>query len=573
MPVDPSIFQNVQNFNDLFAKDQAIAAATQAQQTEQQLNKYRLATAKSDFEDQQNLKAAYRQAGGDPTQTLAIAAKLGVSPKSITAFQAQQLEIRDKLATLNKTETETDKSKLDILNERQEHVFNAAQPLTQIKDPAEFAARLPNVIQQQLAQGNLTQDEAKAAAGMNQQQLIDHLNGIANTKAHTDYIKAQTDLQNAGSRSIQAQAAQDRQKNEDAKQKADAVLAQRSQAAASLTAAYTNGGPLAYSKTLATIDPVIAAYSPAADKVAALPMGAAIKLIGQGAMTAEQFAQQQHNDAILAEQSDYHAKELKLRQQSANIQQQMLGLDTQKTQAVMFSAGLGSDGKPVQGAGVDQLKTQTQNTSDGRLYVDEGGDFSKLPKGQQMQVRTAANQAGVPLLNAKEAASVKDVDNARNTINSVFTTFMQHAGAGATAIPLKPLQAVGNYLGAASGVLPDLDAARKNFLGAIETMKSAGGQGSGLRITGAEIQRVGSMMPSLGDTQEQLKEKAKQINTLVNDKLNSGLHSVPITSGTPNSAPSGNVATMSDIQRIAKQHNVSIDEVANEYRKKGWTVK
>jgi hypothetical protein len=314
-----------------------------------------------------------------------------------------------------------------------------------------------------------------------------------------------------------------------------------------------SAGPVAYQKALEKLvandkTGLVAANFPTGDKISQMTPAQAASAIDYGSMTGKdrEAANQAKNQ--LAETQNFHAKELALRQQSTNIQVQMLGLDKQKTAAAMYSAGLGADGKPIPGNDKTLLDPNTQNTSDGRNYIDQDAAFKGMPKGDQIQLKRAAASAGVPMLSAKDAGAVHSADSARNMINDVFQVFIKNSG---NSILLKPFQNFHNGVDVRSGANPELEAAQKNFLTSIDTLKSAGGMGSGLRITGAEIQKIGSLMPTLGDTKEQVRQKGIQINNLINDNLNQMLHTVPVKSQASGPADLKSMSTDDLLKQLA----------------------
>jgi hypothetical protein len=549
MGLDPNILLQTTNINAEAAKQTAIATQAAAQAGQLRLQQYTIQKAKSDFEDQQNLKQAWRAAGGDPTKTLATAAAMGVSPKAIQAFQMQQMAIQEKLDTHNKIVADTGKTNLDTYQERSNLEYTALKPLLDSKDDVEFQSKKPQVIAALKSSGLASDDEIKLLSGATQQQVQDHATGLLNVDALAKIVKGKTDQQGADAKTSEAATAAQKQANESAAQIADSQQKFSNGASTSLSGVLQANGAVKGQPLPVT---AIVAYGKQLDKIksdnpkmdlSGMPSPQsltqyktsddALTAVTRAGMTSAQQNQADQADRTAANTAAYQKQEIALRQQSTQIQQAMLGLDVKKTAAAMFSAGLDNNGKPLPGQAADLLRIHSQNTSDGKLYIDQDTAYKGLPKGEQVQLQRAAGAAGIPLLNGKEAASVKDVDTARNTINQVFDTFLQHAGVRGTGTAT----GVGNWLSIKTGGLPDLNAARSNFLSSIEAMKSAGGQGSGLRITGAEINKIGSMMPALTDTQDQLKTKLAQFNTLVNDKMNGALHSVPVT-GAAASVPS-----------------------------------
>lgn len=340
MPLDPNILLQTTNIDDVAAKRLKDIQTADANQSQLQLQKYSVAQAKSDFEDQQNLKKAWAAANGDPTATVGIAAKLGVSPKMLQAFQMQQLEMRTKLADLHKTETDTDKSKLDILTEKNEHVYNAVAPLLDVKDPAEFAAKLPQAITAAHASGYLSDQEALAAGKMSQDDLRMYATGLLNVKAHSELVTAAANTQNAASRALTAGTAVDKQHNEAAAQIETSNRAKLEGAATTLTNALRSGGPVAYNKALEQFsnDDLVTGSFPKGPEVAGMKPADAFSAINSGAQTSQQRQQTSESDRT-AQQATQNALETKRHHAVVEAaERQRNGIEAQK-----FSAQFGGD--------------------------------------------------------------------------------------------------------------------------------------------------------------------------------------------------------------------------------------
>jgi hypothetical protein len=531
MGLDPNILLQTTNINAEAAKQTAIATQAAAQAGQLRLQQYTIQQAKSDFEDQQNLKQAWRAANGDPTRTLATAAAMGVSPKFLQAFQMQQASLQEKLDAHAKAIDEHGNSVLDQKMKQGELEYSALKPLIEAKNDVEFQSKKPQVIAS--LKGIAPDSDINMLVGATQQQVQDYGTSHLNMKALAALKKGTTDQQGADAKTSEAATAAQKQANESATQIETAKRAVLEGASTTLTNALRSGGPVAYNKALQ--DVVAKAGSNGELVTGSFPSAAAItqfkspaeafSAINSGGMTSQQRQQAQQTQAQQAQTAAYQKQEIALRQRSANIQEQMLGLDRSKTQAALYAAGLGPDGKPIPGNDKTLLDPNLQNTSDGRHYIDQDAALKGLPKGDQIQLKRAAAASGTPMLSAKDAGAIHSADSARNMINGVFDTFIKNSG---DSVLNKPFQNFRNSIDVHTGMNPELEAASKNFLTSIDTLKTAGGMGSGLRITGAEIQKIGSLMPKLGDTKDQVRQKAIQINNLINDNLDQALHTVKV---------------------------------------------
>lgn len=536
--IDPSILLQSTNIQEQAQKFQTAMAAAQAQRQQLQLGNYQVAQAKQNFEDQQNMRQAWRQANGDPTAAMAIAEKLGVSPAMLTQFQQRQMQLQQMLDTHNKTVADTGETQLNTMIARNDQIAGRLQPLADAKDTSTFESQKQQVLQG--LNGLATQDEMLQLSQANQQQVQDWITGHQSVKAHAAIITANAAAQRAGAQVSEAQTRSDEFSAKKAGEIADSNEKALNGAATALYNAYQSGGPVAYNKALQQYagNDLITGSMPTPDKLAVMNPADALKTINYAGMTSQQRTTAQQQAQNEAQRQQFQNQEIRLRQQSNQIQAAMLGLDNSKTQAALYTAGLDANGKPLADTDKTLLQPNVQNTSNGATYINQDQALKGLPRGQQMQLKQAAANAGIPMLDGKTSQSVADADTARNMINQVFGVFAQHAGAGTSGTLMKIPQAIGNYAAAQSGFAPDLKAARANFLTSIESLKSAGGTGSGLRITGAEINKIGKLQPSLGDTQQELQAKAAQINQLLNDKIAHAIHKVPVTGAAPaQSAP------------------------------------
>lgn len=181
-----------------------------------------------------------------------------------------------------------------------------------------------------------------------------------------------------------------------------------------------------------------------------------------------------------------------------------------------FNAGVGADGKPLQDSDKALLAPVVQRTTDGRTFLDEGTAFKNLPRGQQMQLRQAAVNAGVPMLSSQDATSVQKLDSVRQNLDGVFDIYAKNAASS-------PATRMGSYLENKFGTVlqtnPELKGAEGNKLGLFETLRGALG-----RVNQTEIKKAEGMLPELGDTKAVIENKRQQFTQFLDQHLNGLTH-------------------------------------------------
>lgn len=168
-------------------QQQAQAAPVELQRQQEALKSEQMQNQQQqrDMEDQQKIRDAFMQAGGDMDRTIDLAAKSGVQPKTIFALKAQYLDQKTKLATLDKDTLANHAKQAELVGGTAQSIL--ALPPEQRLPAAQqsiqsFAQQgiLPPDQAQQLLQG-LPQDPAQleqflklhALAGMSSKDQLD----------------------------------------------------------------------------------------------------------------------------------------------------------------------------------------------------------------------------------------------------------------------------------------------------------------------------------------------------------------------------------------------------------------
>ena len=115
MAIDLSIYGNNQpvNVGQEIAQQQAAFQAQQAQRQQMQMQSFSVLQARQDWEDQQKMRSAYQQSGGDLNKTMQLATAAGVSPKGIQGLQEYYLGVQKKYADLAEVQSRTSGNQLD----------------------------------------------------------------------------------------------------------------------------------------------------------------------------------------------------------------------------------------------------------------------------------------------------------------------------------------------------------------------------------------------------------------------------------------------------------------------------
>src|SRR5581483_765419 len=145
--------------------------------------------AQRDLEDQQKIRDAFMQSGGDMDKTLEMAAKAGVQPKTLFAMKAQVLDQKTKLATLTKDELANTKA-------QSQQIASAAQSILSLPPEQRMPAiqqAIPQLVKdpqqaQQLMQ-SIPQDPAQQ-----EQWLKIHALSATSAKDQIDTILRQKEI-------------------------------------------------------------------------------------------------------------------------------------------------------------------------------------------------------------------------------------------------------------------------------------------------------------------------------------------------------------------------------------------
>lgn len=312
--------------------------------------------------------------------------------------------------------------------------------------------------------------------------------GLGISQAIENHLK-QTDATKNISQANQADAATANDKAKLPQIQAESAQATRAQAAAQLVAA----GPNGYAAALAKLPPEQQGGFPAKyDRIA----------IARAAETPVQAIADQQKQTEIGQG-----------QQRINIEQSKLAVER-------FNAGLGADNKPLADSDKTLLKPVVQNTTDGRTFIDEGTAFKNLPKGQALQLRQAAVNAGVPMVSSADAGKIQKLDTVKQNIQDVFDTYAKNAASNAAT---RPGSYIENKFGTVFQTNPELKAAEGNKLGQLETLRDAMG-----RVNTVEINKAEALMPQLGDTRAVVEDKRKQFNKFLDEHQNALTHNVQV---------------------------------------------
>lgn len=555
MPTDPSILLQTTNLNDVATKRLKDIQSAQATQDELQLRKYGVAQAKQDFEDQQNLKKAWQAADGDPTATVSIAGKLGVSPKLLQAFQAQQLAMRQNLATLHKTETDTDKSKLDMLTEKNEHIYNAIAPLLDEKDPIKFAAKLPQAIANSHSAGYLSDADALAASKMSQDDLRMYATGLLNVKAHSEIVTADANTQNAASRTATAGAAVDKQHNEAASQIETSNRAKLEGAATTLTNALRTGGPVAYNKALEQFsnDDLITGSFPKGPQLASMNPSDAFAAINSGAMTSQQRQQASESDRTAA-QATQNAVETKRHHAVVEAaERQRNNIEAQK-----FSAQFGGDA----------VKGWTAQIMQNPSAVED------LPPNLRNSVGLAFHQqTGSPLPTKLGGTDKTNLSNSRFTLNMIgeLRDMIQDPEVQAAMGPAAGRLAKGESV-IGTGNTPK----QQQFVTMLEYLYA----GEGRTVFGGRAPQ--KLLTSLKDVSASASKDMSEVTGALDGAAATAKQRVDAIVGSQfggkvpdwyQKTLNPKVASLADVQAYAKAKNISLDEATKTVKGEGYEIK
>ena len=155
--------------------------------------------------------------------------------------------------------------------------------------------------------------------------------------------------------------------------------------------------------------------------------------------------------------------------------------------------------------------------TDGSLYFDQ----SKIPSAMSSYAQTYSAKSGIPILTTAEVENVRAGDNALTYLNQMKTVFSQIADSGLWG-RIKGLtwnQAT-QFL-ETDPVYKQFNTFRDSAIRQIQAM--AGGSGSGFRLNQSEIDTQTGILPTVSDNLESGMASINQIQSFLNEKLQSVL--------------------------------------------------
>ncbi|MCL5746154.1 MAG: hypothetical protein M1541_19865, partial [Acidobacteria bacterium] len=180
MPIDPSValqtrVPQMPDATEVYGR----AAALKNLLQRNEMQGLQLQQAQQELQEQQRLRQAYMESGGDIAKTKTRAMQLGVGPKTLQTLDQQILGVREKLANI-------DAKELEVKKAHTEAIGSAAQAVLQL--PPEMRAQGYSQARANLiAQGRITAEEAPeqypgdeamqvhANSARTSQQIIDSL--------------------------------------------------------------------------------------------------------------------------------------------------------------------------------------------------------------------------------------------------------------------------------------------------------------------------------------------------------------------------------------------------------------
>jgi hypothetical protein len=174
---------------------------------------------------------------------------------------------------------------------------------------------------------------------------------------------------------------------------------------------------------------------------------------------------------------------------------------------------------PAYAARVAQLPPMLQQFTlagpAGVAYID--GDALANTPALQQSAAMAASKAGIPILDGNDIQTLDNVNNIAQQMQTMSTLITQNLSSGGGSSPLGFIQGLfGTTLNDLAQTNPDF-AKFNSYVSSVTTAATqlkalAGGAGSGLRITGAELGGVGAMLPSTSDSLQTAQQKISAVN-------------------------------------------------------------
>ncbi len=209
MPLDTSIALQTQGPADPLERYGKVLALKNAIQ-QGQSGQLQLQQQQTDFDDQQKLKQAYSDAGGDLLKTQENAMKLGVSPKLIINLKSSVLQQAKDMADLDEKKYTALKSKNEIVGGK----INAVLSAPPEQQPTAYQAARAELIQQGLIDPTHAPEQFPGAPALNEMFM--------QTRTGSQMLDIADKLREAKFKERETQLAEQRQANEAPGQKADA---------------------------------------------------------------------------------------------------------------------------------------------------------------------------------------------------------------------------------------------------------------------------------------------------------------------------------------------------------------
>jgi hypothetical protein len=169
--------------------------------------------------------------------------------------------------------------------------------------------------------------------------------------------------------------------------------------------------------------------------------------------------------------------------------------------------------------------------SDGTPYLEQ----DKIPSAAAALAQEYSSQTGIPILSTDEVSKVQSIDNTKQALQQIGSIIPSILGSGVAGRFWQGF--VVNNLESMTQSNPDIasyNSYRTTALNSIQAL--AGGSGSGLRLSQAEIDAATNNLPTITDNLETAQSKLAILSGYLNKWENTLL---PNQSSNPNPSPSG----------------------------------
>lgn len=196
------------------------------------------------------------------------------------------------------------------------------------------------------------------------------------------------------------------------------------------------------------------------------------------------------------------------------------------------------------------LKPYTLAGPDGVAYID--GDTAKTA-GLDQAAAVSGSKTGVPVLTSDGVSAMNNMNLLIQSVQQMKSLVTKNLGTQDNSTMGHILNSFGAGVNHIAQNQPDLTA-MESYIGSVTTAANnlktlAGGQGSGLRITGFEIGAVGDTLPTASDSWQEAQAKISALDTKISQWMNTNFPDVPVTqvaspqsqsaSATPSTASTG----------------------------------